>query len=170
VDPSDVAALLASGGVPAVYLDPGAADAASEDAVDRGAGYNGMLDPRATETLGRMAAEALAPYRPTSVLVWENPPDLILAHVVARELSATVVRAFDADGLLHFSGTFPEGARAVLLADVFRDPLVVEALAALVRRQGGTPVVIAQLFARPGAAGVELPGVPAVVLARGAAS
>jgi hypothetical protein len=170
VNPSDVAALLASGGVPAVYLDPGAVDAASENAVDWGSGYNGMLDPRATETLGRMVAEAIAPFRPTSVLVWDNPPDLVLAHVVARELSATVVRAFDADGLLHFSGAFPEGARAALLADVFRDPQVVEALAALVRRHGGTAVVIAQLFTVPGTAGMELPGVPAVVLTRGAAS
>lgn len=166
MDTSDIAALLASGGVSAAYLDPAAKGPAKDDAIDWGPGYNGMFDPSATETLGRAVARALAPYHPTSVLVWENPPDLILAHVVARELSATVVRAFDTDGLVDFTGTFPDDARVVLLADVFRSQRIVEALAALARQQHGTPVAIAQLFTVPGAADVELPGVPAVILTR----
>lgn len=177
MDRSDIAALLASGGVPAAWLDPAAADqassapasgtAAGDDAAAWGSGYNGMLNPPATETLGSAVARAVAQYRPTTVLVWENPPDLMLAHVVARELSAAVVRAFDVDGLIEFTGTFPDSARAVLLADAFRSQRVAEALAALVRQQRGTPVAVAQLFTVPGAAGVELAGVPGVVLARG---
>lgn len=166
MDPSDIAALLASGGVSAAYLDPAARDPAKDDAAGWGPGYNGMFDPAATETLGRAVAGALAPFRPTSVLVWENPPDLMLAHVVARELSATVVRAFDTDGLVDFTGTFPDDARVALLADVFRSQRIVEALAALVRQQRGTPAAIAQLFTVPGAADVDLPGVPAVILTR----
>jgi hypothetical protein len=163
VSPCDLTALLAAGGVPATYLDPSARDLAADEVP----AYNGMLDPSATETLGRALAAELAAYRPTSVLVWENPADLILAHVVARELSTTVVRAFDADGLVGFTGGFPEHAQVVLLADAFRSQRVVQALAALVRQQRGTLVAIAELFTVPGAASVKLSGVPTVILAQG---
>lgn len=158
---SDLTALLAAGGVPVTCLDP-SADEAPPDPVPK---YNGMLDPAGAETLGRALAAALAGYHPTSVLVWEDPPDLILAHIVARELSATVVRAFDADGLVAFTGTFPAGARVVLLGDTFRDPRVVQALVALVHQQHGTPVAAAELFTVPGTADESVPGIPAVVLA-----
>lgn len=158
----DLVALLTAGGVPASYLEPRPDEVPPLQVPT----YNGMLDPAGAETLGRALAGALAAYRPTSVLIWEDPPDLILAHVVARELSATVVRAFDADGLVGFTGTFPPEARVVLLADAFRDRRVVQALAALARQQRGTPVATAELFSVPGATEVDVPEVPAVVLTR----
>lgn len=162
---SELVALLAAGSIPATELEA----AADDGSVSQPPKYNGMLDPQGAETLGRVLAEALASYDPTRVLIWEDPPDLILAHVVARELSATVVRAFDADGLVAFTGDFSSNARAVLLADTFRDPRVVQALAALVHQQHGDLVATAELFTVSGAAENELPDVPAVVLDRMAA-
>lgn len=158
---SELMALLAVGGVASDTTESTGAVAPG-----RLPKYNGMLDPAGAETLGRMLAEGLGGYHPTTVLIWEDSPDLILAHITARELSATVVQAFDTDGLVGFTGSFPPAAKVVLLADVFREHLTAQALALLVEQQGGTVVATAELFTASGQSQAQLPGVPAVVLAR----
>lgn len=156
----ELATLLAVGGVVAP-----AAETTDEAPYRRLPKYNAMLDPAGADALGRELAEALAGYHPTTVLIWEDPTDLILAHVTSRELSATVVRAFDADGLVGFTGTFPPEAKVVLLADMFREHRIVRALSLLVEKHGGTVAATAELFTVPGESLARLPGVPAVVLA-----
>lgn len=158
---SELASLLAAGGVAAAPVKT--TDEASNRRLPK---YNGMLDPAGADTLGRELAEVLVAYRPTTVLIWEDPTDLILAHVTSRELSATVVQAFDADGLVGFIGTFPPESKVVLLADVFREYRIVKALALLVEQQGGTVVATAELFTVFGESLAHLPGVPSVVLAQ----
>jgi hypothetical protein len=159
---SELMALLAAGGVASGTTESAATVLSLSGRLPK---YNGMLDPAGAETLGRMLAQALAEHQPTTVLIWEDSPDLILAHITARELAATVVQAFDTDGLVGFTGTFPPAAKVVLLADTFGEHLVAQALALLVEQQGGTVVATAELFTASGESQAPLPGRPAIVLA-----
>lgn len=165
VQHSELVALLAAGGVASETVASDTTESLGTVPSGRLAKYNAMLDPAGAEILGRRLAEALARYHPTTVLIWEDSPDLILAHITARELSATVVQAFDTDGLVGFTGAFPPAARVVLLADTFREHLVAQALALLVEQQGGAVVATAELFSASGVSHARLPGVPAIVLA-----
>lgn len=107
--------------------------------------YSGLLDPIGVEELGRRLADAVRPYAANVVVIWEDIEDILLAHVVARELSIGVVRAFDADGLVDVTGSFPSGTRAAILTDVVRYEAPLRAVEELVRQQGGQIVVMAML-------------------------
>lgn len=98
--------------------------------------YNSGLDPAGAEQLGMALSKQLEAHGEV-VLVWQDPEDLVLGHIVARELGVTVARAFDADGLIEFVGRFPQHAAVVILADMFRDETVLRALDALVAQRGG---------------------------------
>lgn len=100
--------------------------------------YNGLADPAGAEVLARRLVPLVGELGPTAILVWEDPEDVLLGHVVGRELSLPVVRAFDADGLVGHSAGLPDRPRAVLVADAIRDATVVRAARGLVQQGGGS--------------------------------
>lgn len=107
--------------------------------------YNGLLDPAGAEALAGELARRVAERGATLVVIWEDVEDIVLGHVVARELGVPVLRAFNADGLVGHVGPLPGGARGILVTDSPRDPLASRALRALLERAGGTLLGVAAL-------------------------
>lgn len=105
--------------------------------------YSPLSDPIGAERLGATLAERARDRAPNVVVVWEDPEDLVLAHIVARELRMRAVRTWNADGLVAHVGSLPLEARALILTDVFRDTTPLRAMRAFIEQQGG--VVIAAL-------------------------
>lgn len=112
----------------------------------RPAKYNGMADPAAAEELAGELARRLRAATPSAVVVWEDPEDVVLGHVVGRELGLPVVRAYDADGLVGHTAGLPAAPRIALVADAVRDPRVVLAARALADREGGSLVATGVLM------------------------
>jgi adenine/guanine phosphoribosyltransferase-like PRPP-binding protein len=112
----------------------------------RPAKYSGLADADGAEALGRELAERVRELAPGAIVIWEEPEDVVLGHVVGRELGLPVVRAFDADGLVGHSAGLPESPRAVLVTDAVRDGRVVRAAQALAEQQGGVLVGTAVLI------------------------
>jgi hypothetical protein len=133
--------LLAAGGVEPLAGVPGRDDALPA--------YNGLLDPPGVEQLGIELATRARELDPSVVLIWERPEDVALAHVVGRELGLSVVRAFDADGLVGHGPGIEPGSRVLLVADAVRDGHIVRAAWALAEQLEGTLVGTAVLLATP---------------------
>lgn len=102
-------------------------------------------DPGSTDVLGRMLAE-LVGEEVDVVLTWEGD-DAVLAHVLARELQAITVVAFDEGGLAFLSNPLPSSARVAIVADAFRGEPVPRTLIGLVAGSGGTVVAACCLAA-----------------------
>jgi hypothetical protein len=107
--------------------------------------YSGLSDPAGAEQLGQALGSRLARTRPDVLLVWEDVEDVVLGYVVARVLGVTVVRTYDAEGIVACSGEIGRGARAVAVTDSVRDPTVMRALRSVVERSGGELVAIGTL-------------------------
>ncbi len=58
---------------------------------------------------------------PELVLVWQDVEDVLLAHIVARELGVGVVRAYDADGVWPTPGRFLLRPESPIVTDLVRD-------------------------------------------------
>ncbi len=127
--------------------------------------YNGLVDPPGAEDLGRRLAEQARALAPTVVLLWEDPEDVVLGHIVARELGVPAARGYNADGLVGLVGSLPAAGRVLLLADAFRDPTAVRALRALVHQQGGEVAGTAVLLDTDALAAVVDEAGPVVSLA-----
>ena len=123
--------------------------------------YDGTRDPEGVEDLGVALADALRPHEPTVVMVWEGVADAVLAHVVARELGARIVLAFDADGLVAHTGALARGARVAVLTDTVEQSTTLEAMTTYAR-QSGAQIAVLALLAAP--AQEVLPDVPTVAL------
>lgn len=108
--------------------------------------YNPLRDPAGAERLGTALAERARHVGANVVVVWEHHEDAILAHIVARELSVPAVRTWDADGLVAHSGSLPQHARALILADAFRSPTPLLAIKAFLEQQHGTVAAAAALL------------------------
>jgi len=107
--------------------------------------YNGLLDPRGAEMLASALASKLAGSEATLVVVWEDVEDVVLGHVVGRDLNLPVLRTFNADGLVGHAGPLPQGAKAILVTDTVRSPLAPRAVQALLERSGGSLLGVAAL-------------------------
>ncbi|TMR20733.1 hypothetical protein ETD86_17770 [Nonomuraea turkmeniaca] len=108
--------------------------------------YSGLVDPSGVERLGCALARLAASTGADTVLVWEPPEDLVLAHVVARELGATVARACETAGIVHMMDALPAGARVLLLGDAFRRPAVLKGMTTVTRHHGAHVVGAAVLI------------------------
>jgi hypothetical protein len=120
--------------------------ATDAEAATRAPKYSGLADPDGAEELGGMLADRIRELAPAAVLIWEDPEDVVLGHVVGRELGLPVVRAFDADGLVGHSAGLPDAPRVVLVADAVRDASVVRAAQGLAAQQGGALIGTAVLI------------------------
>lgn len=108
--------------------------------------YNGLRDPAGAEQLGKLLAERARPYQPSVVLLWDDAPDVVLGHVVGRELGISAVRSYDREGLIDLDGgSLPAGSRVLLLVDAFRDAGLLRAMCNLVARARSTVVATAVL-------------------------
>lgn len=111
--------------------------------------YSGLADPAGAELLGRELARRLAPVRPDVLLVWQDVEDVVLGYVVARALDVSMIRAYDAEGIVACSGEIRQEARAIAVTDAVRDPTVMRALRSVVERSGGELVAVGTLVASP---------------------
>ena len=111
--------------------------------------YNGLVDPPGAERLGRELADRLAGRGLTALVIWEDPEDVVLGHVVGRELGLPVVRAYDADGLVAHSGGLPASPAVALVGDAVRDEHVVLAVSGMIGQAGGRLVATAVLVETP---------------------
>jgi adenine/guanine phosphoribosyltransferase-like PRPP-binding protein len=115
----------------------------------RPAKYRGLTDPHGAEELAGALAERIRGLSPAAIVIWEEPEDVVLGHIVGRELGLPVVRAFDADGLVGHSTVLPEGAGVVLVTDAVRDARVVRAARALAEQGGGSLLGTAVIIETP---------------------
>ena len=108
------------------------------------------------DAVGRLADVAFAQGLPVQLvasnagiervgLLWEDPPDIVLGHVVARELGAIAVRSYNAEGLVELADPLPGASRVLLLTDAFREPGLARAMRAIAERHGGRVVAAAVL-------------------------
>lgn len=132
-----------------------------------GTGYTALTDPQGAERLGAELARRCEAHRPSCLLIWQGPHDLVLAHIVARTLGTPIVRAHNSEGLVEIDGTFPkDGGRVLLVGDVFISAEVVRALCATAQQQGQKVVAAASLREPGASARVQLhdDGIPLIVL------
>lgn len=137
----DTRSALIAGNVPAEDLDG--------DRSNDVAAYSSLFDPPGAEALGRSLSEALRPWQPTKVLVWEDIENSVLAHIVARELGVTATRVLDASGVLDYDGSFGPADRVVIVADAFRTDFPINAMRALTENHGGRVVAFGALINTP---------------------
>ena len=149
--------LLERGGMPRNEVRPGAPEPGPLGPLTRVRipKYNGLSDPLGAEELGRLLSQRLRPFRPTAVLLWEDPQDVVLGHIVARELGIVAVRSYNEEGLIELAGTLPPNSRVLLLTDAFRDAGLLRAMRGIVERHGGTVVGSAALAQTDALATVE---------------
>lgn len=107
--------------------------------------YAGHLDTVGVESLGRVLAEAASEARIEAVLYWDDGGDLILAHVVARELGVPLVRVYLVEGIVYTQGVVLRGSRALLLADAFRNENELRVLREIAVQHEASPVALAAL-------------------------
>lgn len=132
---------LVAGGVPPQQLDADRSDAPTH--------YSAILDPAAAEPLMILLAEALRPYRPNRIVVWEGVENSILAYTVARHLGVPATRIVDASGILDYDGELRRGDRVAMVADAFRADLELVATKRLIDGRGGQVVAAAALISTP---------------------
>jgi NAD(P)-dependent dehydrogenase (short-subunit alcohol dehydrogenase family) len=114
--------------------------------------------PQAVETIGRALAEELRAHRLDAVAVWDGSDDAVLAHVVARQLDAVVLRASEEEGVVFFTSDVHDGDRIALLATAWERPRRLATLHALAGNHHLEVVAVASVFAPPsGAEPTELP-------------
>jgi hypothetical protein len=119
-------------------------------------------DPAAAERLGAMLAAVLRDVAPVAVVSWDDDvEDVVLAHVVARELGVPARRATLDLGRLAITGSDVAGAVVAVVATTFRGwqhgagPLAVG-----LQTAGACSVVAAQLLAADDAVGTGEESVP----------
>lgn len=143
-----------------------------KDLVARGlessrSGYTALADPQGAERLAVELAHRCEGHRPSCLLVWQRPHDLVLAHGMARVLGTPVVRAYDSEGLVGIEGAFSgNGGRVLLVGDAFSSAEVVRALYATAEQEGHVVVAAAALREPDESARAQLRehGIPLVVL------
>jgi hypothetical protein len=84
-----------------------------------GAGAAAFLQPHLIEAAGTALAAALASSDIDTVLTWDRPGDVVLGHVLARELGAIRVELYEAQGTVELSQPLLPGSRCVLAARAF---------------------------------------------------
>ncbi len=107
--------------------------------------YNGLADPVGAEVLGSELATLLGDLQASVVIVWENVEDVVLGHIIGRQLGVPVIRTYDEEGLAVSAVPIPAGSQGILVSDALRDGQVIKATDALLRRAGGRLVSVAVL-------------------------
>jgi hypothetical protein len=106
---------------------------------------NATLSPDAIETIGTALAARLRDSRPQAIAVWRTSGDVVLAHVVARELGAVVLHAVEQEGAASLEQA-AAGLRVALLATAWDKPSRIAEGRAVVTVAGATVEAIAAVF------------------------
>lgn len=104
--------------------------------------------PRYVDVLGRALAEAVRPFRPETLVVWNTPDEAVLANAVALHLGVTVRRASEVEGILTLDEPIASGMRVALAATEW-DGRWLATLRRLVFGSGGEIVVAAAVVGSP---------------------
>lgn len=127
--------------------DPSSMAQASDALVDELAGGAGgarsaFHEPATVEAAGKALAARVAHLRPEVVLNSDQWRNVLLGHVVARELEARTTHIYDAQGTVELSEPLSPGARCILVAAAFEQPNSVRAALAVVAYHGGEVVAV----------------------------
>lgn len=131
----DVRRLLAQGG-----LAPGEPDETR---------YDPTLDPEGATRLAGWLAERTKLLHPAAVVIWEEPEDMILAHLVAQQLDIHWIRCFEQDGFVTVSGAIRSGDHVVFLTDALREQTPLEAIRRAIELRGAKVVGTCVLLSTP---------------------
>ncbi|WP_329238089.1 hypothetical protein OG417_35205 [Actinoallomurus sp. NBC_01490] len=126
-----------------------------------------LRDPKRTERVGAALAERLRPHEPAFVVCWDTSEDVVLAHVVARELGADLLLANEIEGIVALEYALPDGATVVLVAESLDSPTAVAGLAGVVDHAKARVAAVATAHGRVEVAGTRAEGA-AVVTAEAA--
>ncbi|MGH3098808.1 MAG: hypothetical protein ACRDMV_22695 [Streptosporangiales bacterium] len=121
-----------------------------------------FTEPTRVERVGTSLAENLSELRPSVVGCWDSSEDVVLAHVVARELGVGVRPAVEVEGIVSLLRPVGEGARVVLVAESF-EPRSLAALAGVMRHDGGTVVGVGAVTGPVDTTGTEAADAAVVV-------
>jgi len=135
-------------------------------AAQHGAMGESTQDPIVPETLGKHLAAEIRATDVEAIVVWDSLNDVVLGHVVARELDARLVTAFADEGILGFDPMTPDGLRVALLAYSWSTYPGLDALLNALEHSGATVTAVCALRTED-IPEVELPeGAQIVTLAR----
>lgn len=98
------------------------------------------------------------------VLTWEELDDVLLGHVVAREVGARLALSYLDEGIVELAEPLPPGARVALVSRAFTQVNSVRAAAAAVGHFGAALVIAACLRGTDVLDNELPPGIPRVVL------
>ena len=103
-------------------------------------------EPATVEAAGKALAARVAHLLPEVVLSSDQWQDVLLGHVVARELEARTTHIYDAQGTVELSEPLTPGARCILVASAFEQANSVRAALAAVAYHGGEVVAVGCLI------------------------
>ena len=138
-----IASALATGGIEAGRIDG-----------DRVPAYSALADPRGAEPLGTALSAAIAANGRVQrdgvsrIVVWDTG-DLVLAHVVARELGVPIAQGIDAQGVVELIGEVAPGDRVAVVASAIRNAHHLLAMQAVVRNAQAQVIVVGTLVDSP---------------------
>lgn len=110
-----------------------------------GGARSAFHEPAAVEAAGKALAARVAHLRPEVLLSSDQWRDVLLGHVVARELEARTTHIYDAQGTVELSEPLSPGARCLLVAAAFEQPNSVHAALAAIAFHGGEVVAVGAL-------------------------
>lgn len=98
--------------------------------------YGALEHPADAEQLCRTLVERLALPDVDFVAVVDEVEDMILGFIVAREVGRHVVRVGNVEGIVTSSSPIAAGSRALIIGDVFLDPVPFHGVTALLQARG----------------------------------
>lgn len=111
--------------------------------------YDPTLDPEGATRLAGWLADRARPLEPSVVAVWEEPEDMILAHLVALHLGLHWIRCSERDGYVAISGAIGPADSVVFVTDALRSQMPLEAVRRAIELRGARLVGTCVFLATP---------------------
>lgn len=102
-----------------------------------------LHDPRRTERAGGALARQLGDRGLTAVVCWNSSEDIVLAHVVARELGVELRLADEAEGIITLAAPLTPQDTVVLVGESMEQRNAVGGLAGVVDHVGARVTAVA---------------------------
>lgn len=83
--------------------------------------YEPARNPVGAERLAALLAKKIAPLRPSALVVWDDPDDIVLAHLVGLHLNLRWIRCYEQADFVRVVGAVMPGDRLVFVADAVRE-------------------------------------------------
>lgn len=100
-------------------------------------------DPRHTERVGTRLAERLRGQKVNVVVSWDANEDVVLAHIVARELGVGLRIAQEVEGIVTLEHPLPDDAVVALVAQDLTARTAVAGLSGVVHHAGARIAAVA---------------------------